>query len=258
MRSADSLSCLIGYSGFVGGNLFSGRRFTDLYRSVNIRDIEGREYDLVVCAGVTAAKYIANRDPEKDLADIETLLSSLEKVVADRFVLVSTIDVFPNPSGVDEDTEPDRKNHPYGQHRLLVEDCVRGAFPNHLIVRLSGLFGPGLKKNIIFDLIHDNNLERIHPDGTYQYYSVARLAGDIDRATDAGLELLHVATEPVRTAEIVDAFFPGKTIGAAASLPASYDFRSRHAALWGKSGPYLYDKKEIMTDLGAFLRRTEV
>ena len=65
---------LIGYSGFVGGTLLRQRAFEARYRSTNIGSIAGGEFELVVCAGAPAQKWIANRDPEADRlkAEIET------------------------------------------------------------------------------------------------------------------------------------------------------------------------------------------
>ena len=48
-------------------------------------------------------------------------------------------------------------------------------FPGALIVRLPGLFGAGLKKNLIYDFVHDNRLDLIHPDGQFQFYDLERI-----------------------------------------------------------------------------------
>ena len=67
-------TCLIGYTGFIGSNLARQYDFTEFFRSTNIREIEGRAYDLLVCAGISAAKWLANRAPEEDRAAIDRLL----------------------------------------------------------------------------------------------------------------------------------------------------------------------------------------
>lgn len=48
-------SALIGYTGFVGGNLAKQMSFDRVYNSQNIADIEGKQFNLVVCAGVRGA-----------------------------------------------------------------------------------------------------------------------------------------------------------------------------------------------------------
>lgn len=248
------MTSLIGHTGFVGSNLLAKRSYDSLYRSSDIDTIRGRDFDHIVCAGVQAMKWWANLHPAEDLAGIERLLGPLSGVTARRFTLVSTIDVYPTPRGVDEDSPVERQgHHVYGLHRLEVEDWVREHFPEVLIVRLPGLFGPGIKKNVIFDMLHDNGLEKIHPGGVFQYYDLRRLADDIDRAWELGLTLLNVATEPLGTGEIRDRFFPGKELGATGPAPAGYDMRTKHAAAWGGGRGYLYSKEQVMEDIADWI-----
>lgn len=248
------MNALIGHSGFVGGNLLARRTYDAVYRSSNIDAIGGREFDHVVCAGIQAMKWWANLHPEEDLAGIEKLLGALSKVRAERFTLVSTIDVYPSPRGVNEDSpiEPEG-HHAYGLHRLYAEQRIAEMFPQVLVLRLPGVFGPGLKKNVIYDLIHDNNLHQVHPDGVFQYYDLRRLADDIDKAWLLECTTLNISSEPIGTAEIRDRFFPGKELGGVGSAPAGYDMRSKHAAAWKGSDGYLYSKEEVLSDLGDWL-----
>lgn len=247
-------TALIGHTGFVGSNLLARRSYDSLYRSSDIDTIRGREFDHLVCSGVQAMKWWANLHPEEDRAGIDRLLEPLSGVTAKRFTLISTIDVYPTPRGVDEDSVIESEgHHVYGLHRLEVEDWIRGRFPEVVILRLPGLFGPGIKKNVIFDMLHDNGLEKIHPGGVFQYYDLRRLADDIDRAWELGLTLLNVATEPLGTGEIRDRFFPGKELGATGPAPTGYDMRSKHAADWGGANGYLYSKEQVMADLGSWL-----
>ena len=190
-------------------------------------ELRGRRFELVVCAGARAEKWKANREPAADLSGIERLLSALREVRADRFVLVSTVDVYERPLGVDESVPADAA-HPYGRHRRLLEELCAERFDAQ-IARLPALFGPGLKKNAIYDLLHDNQVEKIHPDSAYQFYDVRRLWEDLEMAHRAGLRLLHFATEPVAMREIAARCF-GRELAVPAGPPASYDFRTLHAS----------------------------
>jgi nucleoside-diphosphate-sugar epimerase len=161
---------LIGYSGYVGGTLLKQENFTSLYRSTNIGDIDNQSFDTVVCAGAPAQKWIANREPEADRQKIKELIEHLKTIQCKIFILISTVDVFKNSIGVDEDTPVDESGlHAYGLHRRLLETFVEEHFPNHLIVRLPGLVGPGLRKNVIFDFLNDNNLHSIDSRGVFQF-----------------------------------------------------------------------------------------
>jgi len=252
-----SKNALIGHTGFVGSNLLKQFAFDSLYRSNNIEEIRGREFDLVVCAGIQAKKWWANQNADEDLQAIQTLLDNLETISAKQFVLISTVDVYPTPSGVDEDTPiSPGVNHAYGENRLLAEEFIRSRFESHLVLRLPGLFGDGIKKNVIHDLLHRHELEKINPLGVYQYYSLDRLAADIERATDLGLSLLNISAEPISTREILQNFFPDEVLGAESQFQATYDMKSKHWSAWGSSAPgYLYDKAAVFAQLGDFITR---
>jgi len=247
-------TALIGYSGFVGGNLLAKRPYQAVFRSSDIGTIRGQAFEHIVCAGVQAMKWWANLHPDDDRAGIERLLQPLEDVSAGRFTLISTIDVYPAPRDVNEDSVIERAgHHAYGLNRLHVEDWIRARFPRVLIVRLPGLFGPGLKKNVIFDMLHNNDVHKVHPGGVFQYYDLRRMADDIDHAWELELGLLNVSTEPIGTSEICARFFPGTQLVASGSPPVGYDMRSKHAAAWGGADGYLYPKDQVMNDLGDWL-----
>jgi nucleoside-diphosphate-sugar epimerase len=250
-------SALIGYSGFVGGNLAAQFPFDDNYNSKNIQDIRRKSYDLIVCCGVSAVKWKANRFPGEDREAVERLLNNLQFVKAERFILISTVDVYPSPEGVDEDSDPHAQpNHTYGTNRLYVEDTVRRLFATAYVVRLPGLFGPGLKKNVIYDLMHDN-VDAIHPEGQFQYYDVRRLWRDLQVVTTNNLRLVNIATEPIVTSEMVRKYFPAKRLHSSTAPPPSYNVRSLYESYFGGSGGYLFTAEQILADLGDWIRQDQ-
>jgi hypothetical protein len=247
-------SALVGYTGFVGSNLMRQRTFGACFNSKNFKEMTGRAFTEVICAGVSAVKWKANKEPEQDLAGIRALQEVLSTVSVDRFILISTIDVYPRTADADEDFDcHSLANHAYGTHRLAFEDFCRSRFADCLVVRLPGLFGPGLKKNVIFDLLANNCLEMINRSSSFQYYDLARLSADIERASTIGLSLINLFTEPLATSEIIDSLFAGKQVGQKPSPEAHYDLHTRHAHHWGKNGRYIYSKLEILDDLRAYL-----
>lgn len=146
---------LIGYTGFVGSNLMHQYAFTDCYNSKNIQDIHGKHYDLCICAGVRAPKWIANEQPIKDLNDIQDLMHHISQAEIKTMVLISTVDVYPDRVDVNENTViDDSRLVPYGFNRRLLEKWVEENYPEHLIVRLPGLLGQGIKKNFIRDILY--------------------------------------------------------------------------------------------------------
>lgn len=252
-------NALIGSTGFVGSNIMGGDdgRFSHTYHSSNINEIDGQEFDLVVSAGFSAVKWKANQDGDEDWKGIRSLLDHLENIRTKQFVLISTVDVYPTPSGVDEDTAiEEQSGEPYGRNRLLAEMRIREMFPKTLVIRLPALFGKGLKKNVIFDLLNANELASINPRSSFQYYDLSRIWEDMHTCLSADVPLVNFVTPPIATDEIIQPFFPGLAdrIGTHANPESQYDIRTKHAALFGNSAPYLYGKEESLERLGAFIR----
>ena len=247
------MRALIGHSGFVGGNLRRQSAFDAFFRGADIDSIRGREFTEIVCAGAPAEKWKANAQPEEDRQAIGRLTAALGEVRCDRFVLISTIDVYPVPRGVDETAAIDPvRCAPYGRHRLLLEQFIRERFPAH-VMRLPALFGPGLKKNAVYDLLHDHQVEKIDGRGVFQFYPVERLSSDIERMTGGGIELLNVAAEPLSIAEVARRFFKRTLRDGDSPAAPRYDFRSVHARAWGRSDGYLYSADTVLRELGAWI-----
>ena len=231
----------------MGGTLQRQARFDALYRSTNIGEIRGREFGTVVCAGARAQKWIANREPEADRAHIDALIADLATVRCDLFVLVSTVDVFKSPIEVDEATPVDESGlHAYGLNRRRLEAFVERQFRHRLIVRLPGLVGPGLRKNVIFDFLNDNNVASVDSRGVFQFYPTVNLWADIRTSVDAGLDLVHLTAAPISVATVSEQGFGRPFANATSNAPARYDLRTRHARAFGGEGHYQYQARDSL------------
>ena len=240
-------SALIGHSGFVGTTLLRQANFESLYRSTNIAEINNKSFDTVICCGAPAQKWLANQDPQADLKNIESLIDHLKTIEAKTFILISTIDVHKIPIGVDESTViEERSLHPYGLHRRYLEKYVEDKFSNHLIVRLPGLVGPGLKKNVLFDLLNDNNLSVVDSRGKFQFYPMVNIWADLQTALAHKIKLLHLTAEPLSVHDIAAEAFNLKFNNELQGSVACYDMKSRYAALFGGSSAYQYTRKESL------------
>jgi len=245
---------LIGYTGFVGSNLNRSTTFDAHYNTQNIGEIAGQSFDLLVCAAPQAKKWWANQNPAEDLAQIQQLIGHLKQTTVDRFVLISSIDVFPRITEVDERFDcASQENHAYGRHRFLLEQFVTAQFPQVHILRLPGLFGPGLRKNIIFDMIHRNEVEKINPESRFQWYDVTRLWQDVQTAIAHDLKLVMLATEPVATVEIQQRCFPDLTLGGSANAPIYYDVRTCYADVFEGTHGYMINHFQVLDAIDHFV-----
>lgn len=248
-------SALIGHSGFVGSTLQRQRPFEHRYRSTDIALIDGGAFGTVVCAGAPAQKWKANAEPEADRATIDGLIAHLDTITGDEFVLISTVDVFADPVGVDETTEVDADGlHAYGANRRRLEEFVQGRFERHLVVRLPGLVGPGLRKNVVFDLLHDNNLSGVDSRAVFQFYPMVNLWWDVRSALEAGLSLIHLTAEPVEVATLAQHGF-GRPFENHLDRPvARYDFQTLHADVVGGAGAYQYSAADTLMAVRAYVQ----
>ncbi len=148
------MKVLVGHTGFVGSNLLESNAFDLCFNSKNIANSFGLNPNLLVYSGVRAEKFLANKDPENDFKIILDAIENIKKINPKQIVLISTVDVYPDPIAVNENTEIDSDIlQPYGKNRLYLENWVASNFNDYLIIRLPGLFGKNIKKNFIFDLI---------------------------------------------------------------------------------------------------------
>jgi hypothetical protein len=205
---------LIGYTGFLGTTLNIPGRFTDFYNSKNIHELEG-EYDLIVVAAPSASKWWANDQPEEDSKGIDAIRNAIFRSSARRVVLLSTIDAT--------------FDHPYGRHRLWLEQQMPH---NSTVLRLPALYGPGLRKNALYDLLAGKPVA----NQVYHWYSVARLWGDVQAAQpglwlkySAPLSMWEIAERLERTGQVHLTRDPHKD--------------------YGEPGPYTMTSQEVLEDI---------
>ena len=244
---------IIGHSGFVGSNLLQQQHFDCCFNSKNISEIDHQQFDFLICSGVSAVKWWANQNPEQDRIGIQNLIKHLKTIKVKEFILISTIDVYPNPVDVDESTIIDiNQCHPYGKHRLELEQWARETF-DATVIRLPGLFGAGLKKNIIYDFLNDNNVEQINPNGAFQFYYLDHLSDDIAKAINQGIKLLNISTEAITVQEVAKVCLGHELDQSSESKGALYDYKSQYAELLGGANGYLYDRNAVIADLKKYV-----
>lgn len=247
------MNALIGHSGFVGSTLKKQTDFEYLYRSTNIAEITGKSFNTVICAGAPAQKWLANKDPETDAKTINTLIAHLKTMQCKTFVLISTVDVFKNPIAIDENSVVDTTDlHAYGLHRRQLELFVEEHFTNHLIVRLPALVGFGLRKNIIFDLLNNNNLSAIDSRSVFQFYPMVNLYDDVQQALQLKLKLVHLTAQPISVAQVAKLGFHKNFENTLSNPPAYYDMRSCYAKAFGGNDNYQYSARETLLAIRAY------
>ena len=113
------MNALVGYTGFVGSNLYLNGDFDCVYNSKNISDAFWTKPDLLVYAGVRAEMFLANNFPEKDFEQIKEAFENIRKIQPKKLILISTISVCgENPVGDEDSLIDETKLTAYGKNRL--------------------------------------------------------------------------------------------------------------------------------------------
>jgi nucleoside-diphosphate-sugar epimerase len=222
---------VIGAEGFVGSafvRLLKTRRDVELV-SVTRRNFDqfaGQKSDVVIEAACNSKKYLADADPLADFeASVTHRLKTLLKYPADLHVHISSVDVYSDltsPATTREDSPIDlARVSRYGMHKLMAENLVQHYAAKWLILRLAGMVGPGLHKNPVYDILHDQPL-RVHPDSRFQYMNtdeVARIGWALVEQAVVG-EIINVCGDGTITMREI-ARLAGKNLNLSPSSPSA-------------------------------------
>jgi hypothetical protein len=108
-----------------------------------------------------------------------------------------------------------------------------------------------LKKNIIYDFLHNNNLEQIESRGVFQFYPMINLWYDIQIALQHKLPLLHLTAAPVSVADVAKLGFGFEFTHHIHDKPGYYN-SSRHSHLFTHEDNYQYNQRESLMAIRAY------
>ena len=179
-------TCLVlGGNGFIGSAVMRaaetfGWNATSCGRDDHAK-LADTSWDLIINANGNSKKYLADKDPELEFQlSVTSVSDSLNNFTFDRYVFLSTVDVYPdksNPANNHEEVAIDPSAlSAYGNHKWQAEQLVQQHAKDWLIVRMAGFVGQGLKKNPVYDLLTGAPL-RVHPESAYQYQDTDLFAG---------------------------------------------------------------------------------
>jgi hypothetical protein len=202
---------LIGSTGLVGSTLKESIEFDYEFNSKNIHTFEqvvpdGSELWL---SCLPATKWLVNKNLKQDMENIMRILTIIKHKTYSKVILISTIDVYgDSPMLSDEDYKPNFGGLSYGNNRLLFEYLIDKFLTkdDYKVYRLPALFNNKIKKNILFDLINNNNVESINRNSYFQWYNLDNLHKFILETYNIERCVFNVFTEPLRSLEIIELF----------------------------------------------------
>ena len=180
---------IIGANGFVGKALCRassklGFKTIRVTRQ-NYDELKQHMYDYVINSAMPSKRFWSLNNPVEDCT--ETILKTADifyKWKYNKFIQISSI------------SATKQLNMPYGIHKRAAEIIVENN-ENTLIVRLGALYGSGLLKSALFDLVNKNHIY-VDINSEYNYIDVDTAAewimkniDKINRLYDEGNEIVY-------------------------------------------------------------------
>ena len=225
------MDALIGYTGFVGSHLI--RDGMDLYNRSNLGDINGKTYNTLYCSALPAEKWKANLHPEEDRLNMERLMDALRTVRCRSFVLISTVDAL------------QYSTQPYGAHRREFEEWVSRTFDNVFIFRLPALFGHGLKKNALYDMMHGNNIHSLRSHWIFHWYNVEWVWDDIQLHISRDRRIVNLLTPAIELSTIQSLLFPEIHLSSETTPQVCYAIESEYG--------YTHSRDELLHSMAEYV-----
>ena len=247
-KSNKQSKALIGYTGFIGSNLKKLYKPKYNYNSRNISKIENKNFDLLFCAGTSSKRWVANKNPKKDLDDIKKLTRFLKNIKVNRFILISSIEIYGLKNSKNEKNKINTKhNSSYGLNRLYLENFIKKKFKKHLIIRLPIVYGKNFCKNAIYDLLNQNEVEKLNSQDLVQIYNVKNLKNDINFCLKKNISEFNMAIEPISLGYLAKKVFKIKL--SKKKNPRFMKMKSIY-----HKNEYFYDKKRTISELKKFVK----
>ena len=206
---------IMGGYGFVGSAFVRACKHRRLpYKVItreNYSSFVGKRCDVLINANGNSKKYFAQIDPVGEFdASVRSVRSSLVDFEFDRYVYLSSCDVYPDcgsPEITSENTAINvREQSSYGFHKLIAEQCVMHDASSWLVIRLGGLVGPRMRKNPIYDILKHKPLW-LDPASELQFIHTGDVAAIVLQLISAGFmnEIFNLCGEGlIRLEEIID------------------------------------------------------
>jgi hypothetical protein len=245
---------LIGSTGLIGQTISKQIDFDYLFDSkkFNYFDNFFTDGDSIFLSCLPATKWLVNKNLKEDMDNIYKIINILKNKEYDEIILISTIDVYnDSPYDSDEKYNPNISKLSYGNNRYLFELMVK-EFLNYKtlkIFRLPALYNNLIKKNVIYDLLNNNNINQINSNSYFQWYNLDNLHNDIEnyKINFPNYITFNLFTEPLHTKLIIEQFPEYIDIVKNDDL-IKYDYKT----IFNSNG-YIDNKENVLNNIKNFI-----
>ena len=178
-------------------------------RDNTIDDVKDLDLDIIIHCANNKAIQIDSTQLLEYMKDNLLLTYELSKIPCNKFIYISTVDVYPKNGMLhreDEIIDIKKVSNVYGLTKLMSEQLVKENRDNYLILRPTALLGPYMKPNSLtkiltgnyvnFTLAKQSSFNYVLYDDIYNFISFAckeNLGGIFNLASKSNVSLLQVA-----------------------------------------------------------------
>jgi hypothetical protein len=213
--------------GTVGHALLAQRDFDCVFDSSNIDTMLANHFESVVIAAPSGNRRTVNQNSAQDDRDVEQIVEAIRRVRPPRCILFSSVDAVVSPHTA------------YGHNRKFLEQSLAG-LTELTVFRLSTLIGDTIKKNILYDIKHQQHTHEIDTGAWLQWCLLEDLSRLVDWAQPG--QAVNIVSEPIQNQELMQKFCSG--------VNSSYATHSVNYNL----EPWCYTKQQIFEAMEFYLQ----
>jgi nucleoside-diphosphate-sugar epimerase len=166
---------VVGAKGFVGSALCGALGKLPDYELVrvtreNYAEMQAGTYDILINAAMPSGRFWAKNHPAEDYAEtVQKTMNLVSQWRFEKFVQISTVSARSETHTI------------YGQNKAAAEKlCL---FGDHLVVRLSAMYGPTLSKGALVDILNHSKVF-VSGESRYPFAPLSFVADWISRHFD--------------------------------------------------------------------------
>ncbi len=159
---------IIGFEGYVGSSLYEECMKRDWnvvgINRKNYSDKINDHYDILINTAMPSKRFWALKNPLEDFdASVRLTAEIIYKWDYRKIIHISSV------------SSRCQLDHPYGLNKKCAENLVLDSNKNNLVIRLGSMFGDGLDKGILVDLINNNEIF-ISGESRYNFIDIKKNA----------------------------------------------------------------------------------
>lgn len=219
------MNALIGSHGVIGQSLQDHMRFDMVFNSNNINQLPS-QLDTVIVAAPSGNRLAVNRGTVNDKQACNSIITAVQQAQPNHVILLGSVDSVTAP------------NTEYGANRQYLEHALTNTVPT-TVIRLCTLIGTRIKKNMLYDIKHNQFLDEIDSGAWLQWCLLDDLPMLITQAVPG--TVFDLVSEPIQNLDVMQRYSPGVPL------------ISKSVSLYYNQRPYVYTQDQIFAAMDRYM-----